>query len=50
VKTNNGSARRAREPENSTLVVVPQQGHEVWIRAFNCVGQLASSFVIDPMQ
>jgi len=40
--------RTARELENSTLVLVPQQGHEVWIRASNCAGQIASSFVMDP--
>lgn len=40
--------RTARELEKSTLVMVPQQGHEVWVRASNCAGQIASSFVMDP--
>ena len=40
--------RAARELKNSTLVIVPQQGHEVWTSATNCVGQIATAFVLDP--
>lgn len=40
--------RAARELANSTLVIVPQQGHEVWTSATNCEGQIATSFVLNP--
>ena len=40
--------RAARELANSTLVVVPQQGHEVWTSATNCAGRIATAFVLDP--
>ena len=43
-----GSA--ARELEHGTLVIVPQKGHDVWIRASNCTCQIASSFIVDPEQ
>jgi CubicO group peptidase (beta-lactamase class C family)/pimeloyl-ACP methyl ester carboxylesterase len=40
--------RAARELANSTLVIVPQQGHEVWTSATSCAGQIATSFVLNP--
>ena len=40
--------RAARELENSTYVLVPQQGHEVWIYAGDCVGRIAGAFIQDP--
>ena len=40
--------RAARELENSTLVIVPQQGHEIWSSATNCAGQIEAAFVLEP--
>ncbi len=40
--------RAARELTNSTYVLVPQEGHEVWSNAGDCVGQIATAFVQDP--
>jgi len=40
--------RAARELENSTYVLVPQSGHEVWTYAGDCVGQIAGAFIQDP--
>jgi len=40
--------RAARELENSTYVLVPQAGHEVWSYAGDCVGQIAGAFIQDP--
>lgn len=42
--------RAARELDNSTFVLVPQQGHEVWSSVLNCAGQIATAFVLDPGQ
>lgn len=42
--------RAARELQNSTFVLVPQEGHEVWKQSTNCVGQIATAFVLDPTQ
>lgn len=42
--------RAARELANSTLVLIPQQGHEVWKNATACAGQIATAFVLDPAQ
>ena len=42
--------RASRELVNSTLVLVPQRGHEIWTKATNCVGQIASAFVLNPNQ
>jgi len=36
------------ELENSTYVLIPQQGHATWNNAESCVGQIASAFVQDP--
>jgi hypothetical protein len=38
----------ARELENSTYILIPQQGHGVWNSAEGCVGQIATAFVQDP--
>ena len=35
---------------NSTLVIVPLQGHEVWIKASPCVSAIANAFIADPSQ
>lgn len=40
--------RAARELANSTFVLVPQQGHEVWTYAGDCVGGIATAFIQDP--
>ena len=40
--------RAARELENSTYVLVPQQGHGTWTSAGSCVGRIAAAFVEDP--
>ena len=40
--------RAARELENSTYVLIPQQGHATWNNAGGCVGQIATAFVQDP--
>ena len=40
--------RADRELANSTYVLVPQQGHEVWIYAGDCVGQIVDAFIQDP--
>ncbi len=40
--------RAARELENSTYVLVPQQGHGTWTRADDCVGQIAGAFIQSP--
>jgi len=41
--------RRAdRELENSTYVLVPQQGHGTWNDAKGCVGQITTAFVQNP--
>ncbi len=42
--------RTSRELQNSTLALIPQQGHEVWTNATYCVGQIASAFVLNPNQ
>jgi pimeloyl-ACP methyl ester carboxylesterase len=43
--------RRAhRELENSTLVLIPQQGHEIWVNANNCAGRIARDFILNPQQ
>lgn len=42
--------RAARELQNSTFVLVPQQGHEVWTSASRCTGQIATAFILDPAQ
>jgi pimeloyl-ACP methyl ester carboxylesterase len=42
--------RISRELENSTLALVPQQGHEIWVSATDCVGQIAAAFVLNPDQ
>jgi pimeloyl-ACP methyl ester carboxylesterase len=36
------------ELENSTYVLIPQQGHATWNNAGNCVGQIATAFVQNP--
>jgi pimeloyl-ACP methyl ester carboxylesterase len=36
------------ELENSTYVLIPQQGHGTWNKAESCVGQIAAAFVRDP--
>jgi pimeloyl-ACP methyl ester carboxylesterase len=36
------------ELENSTYVLIPQQGHGTWSQAESCVGQIATAFVLDP--
>ncbi len=38
----------ARQLSRSTLAIVPQQGHEVWVNATNCPAKLATAFIIDP--
>ena len=40
--------RTARELENSTYVLVPQKGHEVWSNAGGCIGQIATAFIQNP--
>lgn len=40
--------RAARELENSTYVLVPQHGHEVWTNASDYVGQITSAFIQNP--
>jgi pimeloyl-ACP methyl ester carboxylesterase len=40
--------RAARELENSTYVLIPQQAHGTWRNAGGCVGQIATAFVQDP--
>ncbi len=40
--------RADRELANSTYVLVPQIGHEVWAYAGDCVGQIAGAFIRDP--
>ena len=40
--------RAARELANSTSVLVPQIGHEVWSYAGDCAGQIAGAFIQDP--
>ena len=40
--------RTARELENSTYVLVPQQGHGTWTRSDDCVGQIAGAFIQNP--
>jgi len=42
--------RAARELTNCRLVIVPQQGHEVWTKADNCAGRLAIEFLSTPAQ
>lgn len=42
--------RAARELANSTLVMIPQHGHEVWKGATSCAGTIATAFVLDPEQ
>jgi len=42
--------RLSRELENSVLVIVPQQGHEIWTKATNCAGQIATAFIENPDQ
>lgn len=42
--------RAARELANSTLVLIPQHGHEVWKAATSCAGTIATAFVLDPEQ
>ena len=36
------------ELENSTYVLIPQQGHGTWSLAESCVGQIAAAYVKDP--
>ncbi len=36
------------ELENSTFVLIPQQGHGTWSHAKSCVGQIATAYVQDP--
>ena len=36
------------ELENSTYVLIPQQGHATWNTAESCVGKIAAAFVQDP--
>jgi len=36
------------ELENSTYVLIPQQGHGTWSQTESCVGQIAAAFVQDP--
>ncbi|MEE4238437.1 MAG: alpha/beta hydrolase, partial [Anderseniella sp.] len=36
------------ELENSTFVLIPQQGHGTWSSAKSCVSQIATAFVQDP--
>jgi len=36
------------ELENSTYVLIPQQGHATWNIAESCVGKIAAAFVQDP--
>jgi pimeloyl-ACP methyl ester carboxylesterase len=36
------------ELENSTFVLIPQQGHGTWTSAGSCVGQIATAFLLDP--
>ncbi len=38
----------ARELENSTYILIPQQRHGTWTNAGSCVGQIATVFVQDP--
>ncbi len=38
----------SRQLARSTLAIVPQQGHEVWVDATSCPAKLASAFIIDP--
>jgi pimeloyl-ACP methyl ester carboxylesterase len=40
--------RASRELANSTYILVPQQGHEVWTNAADCVGGIATAFIQDP--
>ena len=40
--------RVARELENATYVLVPQQQHGIWNSADSCVGRIAAAFVEDP--
>lgn len=40
--------RASRELANSTLVIVPQQGHEVWATSNPCAAGIATAFVLDP--
>lgn len=40
--------RASRELSDSRLVIVPQQGHEVWIDARNCAGRIAAAFLDSP--
>jgi pimeloyl-ACP methyl ester carboxylesterase len=36
------------ELENSTYVLIPQQGHATWNIAESCVGQIATAFIQNP--
>jgi len=40
--------RAARELEQGSYVLVPQQGHWTWRNAQGCVGQIANAFIQDP--
>jgi pimeloyl-ACP methyl ester carboxylesterase len=40
--------RAHRELENSTFVLIPQQGHGAWNEAQSCVGQIAAAFLDAP--
>jgi pimeloyl-ACP methyl ester carboxylesterase len=39
----------AEQLQNATLAVIPQIGHETWTGS-NCVGQIATDFILNPDQ
>ncbi|MDX1417136.1 MAG: alpha/beta hydrolase [Candidatus Promineifilaceae bacterium] len=40
----------AEQLSNATLAIIPQQGHETWSSATNCVGQISTNFIRNPQQ
>ena len=38
----------ADELTNANLVLIPQQGHEVWSDAGSCAALIAAAFIADP--
>jgi pimeloyl-ACP methyl ester carboxylesterase len=51
LRTPIGSGQLAAEGlENSTLAIVPLQGHGIWAIENPCVGRIATAFIADPSQ